>query len=160
MRKEVPLLRQNVHDFLHNEILKPDIPQPVLEIGPADERFAACPEYFVDTRKWFSGHGVEYRSCDVYPESGCDIIDDVLNLEKHVELGSIGSIIALEVLEHTSKIWLLPKMFYNMLKPGGKIFISVPYYFYRHSPFPDYWRISEDGLRLLFSEIDGGGYFV
>jgi hypothetical protein len=38
------------------------------------------------------------------------------------------------------------------LIPGGKIFISTPYYFFRHAPFPDYWRISEDGLRLLFEE--------
>jgi hypothetical protein len=39
-----------------------------------------------------------------------------------------------------------------LLKPAGWLFLSTPYYFFRHSPFPDYWRVSEDGLRLLFSE--------
>ncbi len=49
-------------------------------------------------------------------------------------------------------MWLLPDIFHNILKPGGKLFLSVPYHFYRHAPFPDYWRISEDGLKLLFGK--------
>lgn len=152
MRPEVRLLRKNVYDFLKNKILSEKTPQPVLEIGPMCEEFTPVKEYYVNSKKYFEEHNMKYISCDIYPESKCDIIDDVLNLEKHVEKGSLGSIIALEVMEHTSKIWLLPDIFYNLLKPNGKIFISVPYYFYRHAPFPDFWRISEDGLKLLFGD--------
>jgi hypothetical protein len=65
---------------------------------------------------------------------------------------SAGAIIAAEVLEHVSRVWELPKIFASILRPNGLLFITVPYYFYRHAPFPDYWRISEDGLQLLFAD--------
>ena len=152
MREEVKYLRKNVYNFLKNEILKETTEQPILEIGPMCEEFTPIKKYFINTKKYFTEKNMNYISCDVYPESNCDIIDDVLNLEKHFNKEAVGTIIALEVLEHTSRIWELPEIFYNILKPGGKIFLSIPYYFYRHAPFPDYWRISEDGLKLLFAD--------
>lgn len=152
MRPEVKTLRKNVYDFINADILKTNIPAPVLEIGPMCQEFTPIKEYFVDTKAYFNQKHIPYKTCDIYPESGCDIIDDVLNLEKHIVPKSLGSIIALEVLEHTSKVWLVPDIFYNLLKPNGKIFISVPYHFYKHAPFPDFWRISDDGLKCLFGD--------
>jgi len=53
-------------------------------------------------------------------------------------------------LEHIGEVWKVPGAAARLLKPGGMLFVTVPYYFYRHNPFPDYWRLSEDALRLLF----------
>ena len=152
MRKEVPILRKNVYDFLINKVMNEQIVPPVLEIGPMSPEFTPIPEYYVNTKKYFNDKNIEYLSCDIYPDSKCDIICDVLDLNNKLKPESFGTIIALEVMEHTSKIWELPQLFYNLLKPHGKIFISVPYYFYKHAPFPDYWRISDDGLKLLFAD--------
>ncbi len=152
MRPEVISLRKNVHDFILDTIFQSNPTPPVLEIGPMQLLWTPVKEYFVDTRAFFKGKGVGYSSCDTDPKSGADIISDVLSLSQHIEDNSVGAIIALEVLEHVSEIWKVPDIFHKILKPGGKVFVSVPYYFYRHAPFPDYWRISEDGLTLLFKE--------
>jgi len=61
-----------------------------------------------------------------------------------IQQGSVQSIIALEVIEHVSKIWELYDIFNHILIPGVKIFLPTPYYFFRHAQFLDYWRISED----------------
>ncbi len=152
MRPEVRLLRKNVHDFIITRIFHSQIVPPVLEIGPMQEQWTPIKEFFVDTRRHFREKGYEYISCDVDNTSGSEIVCDVLDIRKHVDKNSIGTLIALEVLEHVSQIWKIPDIFYEILKPEGQLFISVPYYFYRHAPFPDYWRISEDGLKFLFSE--------
>jgi hypothetical protein len=154
MRPEVKNLRKNVFDFLNQSVLPNAIKSshPVLEIGPMQEQWTPIKEYFVDTRKYYSDQGIQYLSSDIDKSSGSDIICDILDLKNNVQKGSVQSIIALEVIEHVSKIWELSEIFSHMLIPNGKIFISTPYYFFRHAPFPDYWRISEDGLRLLFEE--------
>lgn len=153
MRPEVRVLRKNVHSFITDRIFKSSITPPVLEIGPMQEQWTPVKKYFVDTRAHFRGKGIEYLSCDVDKGSGAEIISDVLNIDKFVKKGSVGTLIALEVLEHVSEVWKVPGIFHKLLKPGGTLFLSVPYHFYRHAPFPDFWRISEDGLRLLFSGL-------
>ena len=149
MRREVRILRKNVYDFLHTTVL-PKAEPPVLEIGPMQYKWTPVKKYFVDTRKFFHCKGYSYAACDVDPASGSEVLCSVLDLEQHLPRQSFGSVIALEVLEHVGPVWKVPEIFWNLLKPGGQLFLSVPYYFYRHAPFPDYWRISQDGLNLLF----------
>lgn len=152
MRPEVVSLRKNVHDFIRGTVLTADLTPPILEIGPMQEKWTPLKEYFVDTRRILESKSLKYISCDTDSSSEADIIADVLSLKAHLSAGSIGAIVALEVLEHVSAVWQVPEIFHSLLKPNGKLFVSVPYYFYRHAPFPDYWRISEDGLRELFSK--------
>lgn len=150
MRPEVFALRKNVRDFIVDKIFSAKIDGPVLEIGPMQLRYTPVKEFYVDTRRHFTERAAKYVSCDIDPDSGCDVTSDVLDLGSHFEEGIFGAIIALEVLEHTSRIWEVPAIFSGLLKSGGLLFLSTPYYFYRHHPFPDFWRVSEDGLRLLF----------
>ena len=37
----------------------------------------------------------------------------------------------------------------RLLKPNGRLYLSVPYNFRIHGPLPDGWRINEYGLRHL-----------
>jgi hypothetical protein len=154
MRPEVSDLRKNVYNFIMGSVFPNTLSNssPVLEIGPMQEQWTPIKEFFIDTRRHYFEHGIPYLSSDIDASSGSDIICDILDLKAKVEKNSIQAIIALEVVEHVSKIWELSDIFSHILVPGGKIFISTPYYFFRHAPFPDYWRISEDGLRLLFQD--------
>ena len=152
MRPEVRVLRKNVHQFITNSIFGADLLPPVLEIGPMQERWTPVKKYFVDTRGFFRKKGIPYLACDHDQSSGAEILSSVLDLPREIAPQSLGSIIALEVIEHVSRVWEIPGVFAELLKPGGWLFISTPFYFFRHSPFPDYWRISEDGLRLLFGD--------
>lgn len=150
MRSETRLLRKNVFDFITNKIFISDIKSTVLEIGPMQKQWTPIKKYFVDTKSHFISTNIEYISCDIDPTSGCDFITDVLNLENVFEKNKFNAIIALELIEHVSKIWELPQIFSNLLNDNGILFLSTPYYFYRHSPFPDYWRLSEDAIKFLF----------
>jgi hypothetical protein len=152
MRPEVKVLRKNVYDFITQEIFASECRGPVLEIGPMQEHWTPVKKYFVNTREYFNSKGITYMACDHDPTAGVEITSSVLELGEKVPQGSVGTIIALEVIEHVSRIWELPALFAGLLQPGGKLFVSTPFYFFRHSPFPDYWRISEDGLKLLFEE--------
>ncbi|MGA2422851.1 MAG: hypothetical protein ABSG07_02520 [Terriglobales bacterium] len=151
MRPEVKVLRKNVYQFIINSIFSADLMPPVLEIGPMQEQWTPVKKYFVSTRDFFRQKGIPYLACDHDQASGAEVLSSVLDLSREVAPESLGCIIALEVIEHVSRIWELSDLFADLLKPGGRLFISTPYYFFRHSPFPDYWRVSEDGLRLLFS---------
>jgi hypothetical protein len=46
--------------------------------------------------------------------------------------------------------WKFPETFYKLLKDGGRLFLSVPFYCRQHDPKPDYWRFTEDALKLMF----------
>jgi SAM-dependent methyltransferase len=152
MRPEVKMLRKNVYQFITHSIFSADLLPPVLEIGPMQKQWTPVKKYFVDTRDFFQQKGIPYMACDHDQASGAEIRSSVLDLPRNLAPHSLGSIIALEVIEHVSRIWELSSVFAELLKPGGWLFLSTPYYFFRHAPFPDYWRISEDGLRLLFGD--------
>ena len=150
VRPEVRILRKGVYEFLHEEIFPIELEGPVLEIGPMDWRWTPIKDYFVDTRSFFENKGLYYMSCDTDPDAKPDLLCDVLDLQAYLAPTSIGTIICLEVIEHVSKVWLTPQLFAAILKDRGRLFLSTPFMFYRHAPFPDYWRLTEDGLRFLF----------
>lgn len=68
-----------------------------------------------------------YINVDIRPETGCDIVDDVTLLEKF-ENNSADEIYACHVLEHFGRhqYFDVLKRWYDILKPGGLIRISVP----------------------------------
>lgn len=150
MRKEVPILRKSVHDFYVNKIFKTK-KNKILEIGPMDINFTPVKEFYIDAKLEFQNKGLIYKSCDIYPESNCDYICDILELEHKIN-EKFDVIIACEVIEHVGKIWKLQDIFFNLLNEGGEVYLSSPYHFFIHSPLPDYWRISKYGWELLFSE--------
>ena len=150
MREEVYTLRKSVFDFFNEKVLKTD-KNKILEIGPMDINFTPIKEFYINSKLEFEKKGSIYKSCDVFPESKCDYICDILDLKKNIN-EKFDVIIACEVIEHVGKIWELQDIFYHLLNEGGEVYLSSPYYFFLHNPFPDYWRISKWGWELLFSE--------
>jgi SAM-dependent methyltransferase len=148
MREEVRPLRQHIYDFVTHEILiksKGDI----LEIGPMLLEWTPIKELFVDTRSELTNNGCVYESCDIVGD--VDYRCSVLELES-VVTKKYDTIIALDVFEHVPKIWEIPKIINNLLKDDGIFYFSLPFYFYIHAPMPDYWRLSEYGIRNLFEQ--------
>lgn len=58
-------------------------------------------------------------------------------------------VVCTEVLEHTLRLFDAMDEIYRILKPGGLLFLSVPFNFRIHGPLPDCWRFAEHGLRVL-----------
>lgn len=91
----------------------------------------------------------KYIGVDVYPGPAVDIVAPIWD----TTLGSqsIDIVIVTEVLEHTRYVEGAVQEIHRILKPGGYLFLSVPFLYPVHSG-DDEWRFTVHGLRDLFSE--------
>jgi uncharacterized protein YbaR (Trm112 family) len=71
---------------------------------------------------------------------------------------SLDAVYSNAVLEHVQRPWRVAEEIHRVLRPGGKIFINVPFLTTIHDTH-DYFRFTDKGLQILFSrfdEIDSG----
>lgn len=107
----------------------------------------------------------KYVLVDIDSSYNPDIVADIQDLP--FSDNSIDAILCLAVLEHVQNPFKAAEELYRVLKPQGKILLSVPFMWPYHANehYKDYWRFSEDGLEFLFRDfskteiIKGGGYF-
>jgi len=109
----------------------------------------------------------DYKTVDPDISTNPDIVGDIHNLP--FDDNSIDSIICRSVLQHVSSPAIAVQEMHRVLKPGGKLFLSIPFiypYHARSSHYSDYWRFSADAVNLLvknFSHketVKKGGYFL
>lgn len=152
-------LRLATADFLHKAINSPNLQGPVLEVGPMTKEglnspvYSYLPETFVDTRSLIQGLGVKYTSLDIDAAANPDIISDVMDVENHITPESIGTIFMMSCLEHMPKVFKIPMILNNILKPNGRAYLLTPWNLRFHGPRPDCWRISDDGYHALFDDF-------
>jgi SAM-dependent methyltransferase len=122
-----------------------DLPDPILEIGsfqvPGQEELA-------DLRDLFSGKS--YTGLDVRPGLGVDLVADAQQLP-HGD-GSVGTVIAMNTLEHVPRFWRALDEVRRVLRPDGALLLSCPFYFHIHSFPSDYWRFTPESLELLLED--------
>lgn len=92
-----------------------------------------------------------------------------VSIRKHVDLladahqlpfadQSLDAVYSNAVLEHVQRPWKVAEEIFRVLRPGGKVFINVPFLNIIHDKH-DYFRFTDRGLDILFSDfkkIDGG----
>ncbi len=104
-------------------------------------------------------------SIDINPQRKPDIVADACDLREVFETQRFDAVFLIEVLEHVSEPQRALAELRRVLKPGGKLILSVPYIFEMHDVPHDYWRFTEYGLRLLLQDFDDvvivrrNGYF-
>lgn len=97
---------------------------------------------------------VDYRVMDPVDTYHPDIVGDVMNMP--LPDASEDSILCLAVLEHVPRAWDAVREMHRVLKPGGLLFIYVPFLSPYHAMtgyYGDYVRFTEDGLRALLSDF-------
>ena len=70
-------------------------------------------------------------------------------------------VVCISILEHVPYPEKALKELYRVLKPGGEIWVQLPFHFPYHEAPKDYWRASPDGLRIWmkdFQEIRCGSF--
>jgi len=92
---------------------------------------------------------VEYANIDASTEP--DYLCDATAIP--AEDGSFDGAILAEVLEHVREPKAVLAESFRVLKPGGKLLITVPFMFHVHADPADYGRYTEYYLRETFSEI-------
>ena len=61
-----------------------------------------------------------------------------------------------QVLEHVRKPWICVSEAHRVLKPGGIVIITSPFFYQEHPHPTDFWRFTTEGLAVLvenFSKI-------
>jgi SAM-dependent methyltransferase len=119
-----------------------DLPSPILEVGalqvPGQEEIA-------NLRPLFGNK--PYVGIDIRPGLGVDLVADVEKLPQPT--ASVGTVIAMNTLEHVPRFWRGLDEIYRVLRPDGALLISCPFYFHIHSFPSDYWRFTPQALEVL-----------
>ncbi len=124
----------------------------VIDIGGGLRLMKDKNNRYDSSREWLRPHveKVDYKIMDPVDTYHPDIVGDVHNMP--FDDNSIDAIICMAVLEHVENPIKAYKEIYRVLKPGGYVFIYVPFLYYYHAEkgyYGDFWRFTEDGLRWL-----------
>jgi|SRR3989344_6429750 len=116
-----------------------------------------------DRGNWFSKNNawiepllknVEYKIMDPMDTYNPDIVGDIHKMPFTNE--SQDAIVCLSVLEHVEDPIRAAQELYRVLKPGGQLFVYVPFLYYYHAEkgyYGDFWRFTEDSLRVMFKNF-------
>jgi SAM-dependent methyltransferase/uncharacterized protein YbaR (Trm112 family) len=113
-----------------------------------------------------SGHENIHRqenmvNFDIYPHGNTQVSGDAHSLPFLND--SVDFVWLCAVLEHIKQPFVVMEEVYRVLKPGGKVLISVPFLQYLHGSPNDYFRYTKYGLRSIcnkFIEMEAGSSFT
>lgn len=116
-------------------------PRRVLEIG---SRQVGSTQPF---REMFAGS--EYVGLDIEAGEGVDLVADLME-PIALEPSTVDLVICCSVLEHVRRPWVAAENIATLMRPGGLIYLAVPWC-WRFHPYPgDYWRFSWQGVAEIF----------
>ena len=128
-----------------------DTRPPYLEIGSRHEDW----QWWVDLRAQNGIRAADWTGLDMQPGPNVDRVLDLVNqaFSLPAEMkGAYHTVVCAEVLEHVTRPSYALHSIEQMLAPGGKLIITVPFAFPIHNFPDDYWRYTPSGLRLLLTE--------
>jgi hypothetical protein len=99
----------------------------------------------------------KYIGVDVEAGPGVDVVLDLTARLEEIDrqLGGMqfGAIFCLSVPEHCRQPFLMAENLTCLLRPGGKLCLSVPFAWEFHGYPSDYWRFTSEGVRILFDDL-------
>ena len=121
-----------------------DLPEPVVEIGSYQ---VAGQESIGDLRTLFGGK--TYVGTDMRVGPGVDCVEDVEHLG--MADASVGTVVAMSVLEHVRHFWRGLDEIRRVLRPDGALLLACPFHFRVHAFPSDYWRFTVEALKLMLA---------
>jgi SAM-dependent methyltransferase len=140
-------MRPVVLEFARDVAQSFPIASPLVEIGA---RAADGQEDVANVRAIFNAR--EHIGCDIQPGPGVDRIEDVHHLS--FADNSVGTVVALETLEHVADPIRAVQEMHRVLQPGGVLAISSLMFFPIHEHPSDYWRFTPQGFELLLAPFE------
>jgi SAM-dependent methyltransferase len=140
-------VRNVVVQFARDVAANFPIASPLVEIG---SRAAEGQEDIADVRAIFNAD--EHIGCDIQRGRGVDRIEDVHHLTFADE--SVGTVVALETLEHVADPIRAVEEMHRVLRPGGVLAISSLMFFPIHEHPWDYWRFTPQAFELLLAPFE------
>lgn len=103
-------------------------------------------------RTFFDSALIErYDILDVQPGPDVTIIGDLQDCPE-IANDTYDVIVCTQVLEHVPNPFRAVAELHRILKPGGRLLVTVPAAYPYHAVPRDYWRYTKDSLGLLFGE--------
>ena len=97
--------------------------------------------------------GSNWVSIDKYDKR--DFIDynyDIHDLKFDDE--TFDGVVCWSILEHVPNPQKAISELYRVLKPGGQIWVQLPFLYPFHEEPKDYWRVTPDGLRIWLKDFN------
>lgn len=96
----------------------------------------------------------EYVGIDMEEGKNVDHVVDLVAGIGPLKEDYFGLAICCSVLEHVTKPWVMAENISRLMRPGGVLYMSVPWV-WRYHPYPDdYYRFSFKGVMQLFPDFD------
>lgn len=91
-----------------------------------------------------------YIGVDIHPGPGVDVVGDAHELDTVLGRGSIDAAFSVSVLEHLARPWVFAASLNRTLRMGGLTFHVTHQSWPLHEEPNDFWRYSDEALRVLF----------
>jgi SAM-dependent methyltransferase len=122
-------------------------------VGDSGRLLDIAPQDHAGARPFFPSD-VVVETLDIDANSGATYIADICELNNVIPDGAFDYVVCTEVLEHTLEPFAAVAEIHRILRPGGRLFLSVPFNLRIHGPLPDCWRFTEHGLRRLLKDFE------
>jgi hypothetical protein len=123
---------------------------PYLEVGSKDY---GAPQVL---RSIFSSKDT-YIGADMQNGSGVDVVlnftEKFEKIDQKLKGIRFGTIFLMSVLEHCEQPFIMAENLTALLKPEGKVCVSVPFSWKFHGFPSDYWRFTPEGIEKLFPKL-------
>lgn len=96
-----------------------------------------------------------YTGFDLYEGENVDVSGDAHRLSSYFLGKQFDLIFSSAVFEHLAMPWIAANEIIKLLKPGGYVFVETHYSYASHERPWHFFQFSEQGLKVLFSEIHG-----
>jgi hypothetical protein len=136
----------DINQLVYLKQFMPAVSGPVLEVGSKDYGSTSS----------FRGvyANVEYIGIDMEEGENVDAIVDLTKGTGHLAHGYFALAICCSVLEHVRKPWIFAANLSQLIRPGGALYMSVPWVWRYHAYPDDYFRFSWRGIIELFPDLD------
>jgi len=96
-----------------------------------------------------------YTGFDYYPDSNTDVVGDAHKISQYFGNQKFDAIFSISVFEHLAMPWIAAREISKLLYVGSVTYHSSHFAWPLHEKPWDFWRFSDEGLRVLFSPALG-----
>ena len=132
----------DINQLTYLKRVMPSVDGPVLEIGSKD---------YGSTSSFRDFYRVpEYVGIDMEAGKNVDLVVDLTQGTGELRRGHFTLGICCSVLEHVRRPWTFAEHLTDVMRPGGALYMSVPWVWRYHAYPDDYFRFSWRGVMELF----------